>query len=152
VGEDYQRQVLNRWKSIEGHVRGVRRMLEEGVYCPDVIKQTTAVQGAIDSVNALVLEHHLHTCAAAAIRGGDPNERERVIGELLQLFRSGPRASWNRSLPPPAVSWPEFLVAGEVAAEDAAGAAAAVAARGASPLRPARAQEHAPERVQEKVS
>jgi len=98
--DDYRQQVLNRWKSIEGHVRGVRRMIEDDQYCPDIIKQTTAIQGAVDGVNALILENHLHTCATTAIRSDDPAERERVIGELLQLFRSGPHLSWNRSLEP----------------------------------------------------
>lgn len=98
--DEYHRHVLNRWKSIEGHVRSVRRMIEEDRYCPEVIAQTTAIQGAIDSVNAVILEHHLQTCATTAICGDDVAERERVIGELLQLFRSGPPVSWNRHLQP----------------------------------------------------
>lgn len=102
--DEYRQRVLNRWKSIEGHVRGVRRMIEDDQYCPDIIKQTTAIQGAIDGVNALILENHLYTCATTAIRSDDVAERERVIGELLQLFRSGPQTSWNRNLQLPQLS------------------------------------------------
>jgi len=97
--DEYRRQVLNRWKSIEGHARAVRRMIEDDEYCPDIIKQTLAIQGAIDGVNALVLDNHLRTCATAAIQSDDLEERERMIGELLDLFRGGSRVGWNRSLP-----------------------------------------------------
>lgn len=102
--DDYRQQVLNRWKSIEGHARGVRRMIEEDEYCPEIIKQTLAIQGAIDGVNALILENHLHTCASAAIQSDDLEERERMIGELLDLFRGSSRVGWNRSLPQPELS------------------------------------------------
>jgi DNA-binding FrmR family transcriptional regulator len=80
--------ILARLKSVEGHVRGVQRMVEEGVYCVDVVHQIEAVQKALGKVSALVLERHLHHCATAAIRGEDPEERERVIGELLDVFRT----------------------------------------------------------------
>lgn len=84
-------QVLNRLKSVDGHVRGVIRMVEDDAYCMDVIKQLQAVQGAIERVNALLLGDHLQTCVTTAIRGDEAQERERVIGELLQLFERGAR-------------------------------------------------------------
>jgi DNA-binding FrmR family transcriptional regulator len=80
---------LNRLKSVEGHLRGVIKMVEEDAYCMDVIKQLQAVQSAIGRVNALVLQDHLQTCVTTAIRGDEPTERERVIGELLALFEHG---------------------------------------------------------------
>jgi CsoR family transcriptional regulator, copper-sensing transcriptional repressor len=84
-----QTQILNRLKSVDGHVRGVIKMVEEGAYCMDVIKQLQAVQGAIGRVNALLLQDHLQTCVTTAIRGEAPADRERVIGELLALFEQG---------------------------------------------------------------
>lgn len=102
--DEYRERVLNRWKSIEGHARGVRRMIERDEYCPEIIKQSLAVQGAIDGVNALILENHLYTCATAAIRSDDVEERERMIGELLELFNGGARVGWNRSLRQPGLS------------------------------------------------
>jgi DNA-binding FrmR family transcriptional regulator len=81
-----RRQILNRLKSVDGHLRGVIKMVEDDAYCMDVIKQLQAVQGAIDRVNALLLADHLQTCVTTAIRGDEPQERERVIGELLGLF------------------------------------------------------------------
>ena len=83
---DHTRMLLNRLKSTEGHVRGVERMVEEGVYCIDVIRQVQAIQRALDKVNTLILEHHLNTCVTTAIRGDDVEERQRVINELTQIF------------------------------------------------------------------
>ncbi|MER3457163.1 MAG: transcriptional regulator [candidate division GAL15 bacterium] len=81
-------EILARLRSIEGHVRGVLRMVEEDAYCIDILKQTRAVQAALDRVNALLLERHLHHCVSTAIRSDDPQERERVIAELLDVFEA----------------------------------------------------------------
>ena len=75
-------------RSIEGHVRGIERMVEEDAYCIDVIKQAIAVQRALEKVNGIILENHLHTCVSTAIRGEEAQERERVIGELLEVFET----------------------------------------------------------------
>ena len=82
-------QILNRLKSVDGHVRGVIKMVADDAYCMDVIKQLQAIQGAIGRVNTLLLQDHLQTCVTTAIRGKVPAERERVIGELLALFEQG---------------------------------------------------------------
>ena len=78
--------VIRRLQSIEGHVRGIQRMVEEDKYCIDVIKQVEAVQAALGKINQMVLENHLETCVTAAIRGDDPQRREEVIGEILEVF------------------------------------------------------------------
>jgi CsoR family transcriptional regulator, copper-sensing transcriptional repressor len=82
-----KQDVLRRLKSAEGHIRGIQRMLEGDQYCIDIINQVNAVQSALDKVNGLVLERHLQTCVTTAIKSDDQNERERVIGELLQVFQ-----------------------------------------------------------------
>ncbi len=79
--------LLNRWKSIQGHARAVEKMLEDDAYCVDVLKQTLAIQGAIEKVNAGVLERHLKTCVTTAIASDNPAERERVIAELMDVFK-----------------------------------------------------------------
>ncbi|HJX39735.1 MAG TPA: metal-sensitive transcriptional regulator [Anaerolineae bacterium] len=83
-----KKRVIDRLKSIEGHVRGIERMVEEDVYCIDVIKQALAVQRALDKVSGIILENHLKTCVTTAIRGEQAQERERVIGELLEVFET----------------------------------------------------------------
>ncbi|MCY3784700.1 MAG: metal-sensitive transcriptional regulator [Chloroflexi bacterium] len=85
--DEATRRLVNRWRSIEGHARGVERMIADEAYCTDILKQTLAIQGAIERVNAAILERHLQTCVAAAIRSDDPAERERVIRELLDVMK-----------------------------------------------------------------
>ena len=78
--------ILNRLKSIAGHVQGIERMVENDDYCIDIVNQILAVQRALQKVNGLVLDRHLHTCVTTAIRGDDPKERERVIDEIMGVF------------------------------------------------------------------
>ena len=78
--------MVRRLQSVEGHVRGIQRMLEEDKYCIDVIRQVEAVQAALGKINQLILENHLRTCVTTAIRGDDPERREAVIGEILEVF------------------------------------------------------------------
>lgn len=82
-------KIVARLRSIEGHIGGVLRMVQDDVYCIDILQQTRAVQRAIDRVNGLLLERHLNHCVSAAIRSDDPQERERVIRELLDVFEHG---------------------------------------------------------------
>ena len=83
--------LVNRLKSIAGHVNGIATMLEQDRYCIDVIKQIQAVQGALDKVSQIVLDRHLHTCVTTAIRGDDPDERERVLAEISAIFNVSDR-------------------------------------------------------------
>lgn len=81
-------EILQRLRSVEGHVRGVARMVEDGSYCIDVVNQILAVQRALQKVNGMVLDRHLHTCVTSAIQGDDRSARERVIGEILGVFEA----------------------------------------------------------------
>jgi len=75
-----------RLKSISGHVAGIERMIDQDAYCIDVIKQVQAVQAALNKVNDLILEGHLHSCVIDAVRGGDPKAREKVLNEIVDVF------------------------------------------------------------------
>jgi DNA-binding FrmR family transcriptional regulator len=77
---------LRRLKNVEGHVRGVERMVEEGSYCIDIIRQIQAVQAALNKVSSMILEEHLKSCLITAVRGEDVNERERVLKEIADVF------------------------------------------------------------------
>jgi DNA-binding FrmR family transcriptional regulator len=79
-------EVVNRLKSIEGHIRGIERMVEDDAYCIDVVKQVMAVQKAIDKVNSLLMQNHLNHCVITAIRGNDARKRQKVIGEIVDVF------------------------------------------------------------------
>ena len=79
--------VIRRLQSIDGHVRGIQRMVEEDKYCIEVIKQVEAVQAALDKISEIILDQHLRTCVTTAIRGDEPARREAVISEILEVFR-----------------------------------------------------------------
>jgi DNA-binding FrmR family transcriptional regulator len=77
---------LRRLKTIEGHLRGVIRMVEEDTYCIDVIRQIQAIDAALNKVSTQILENHLNSCVITAINGNDPKERERVLKEITEVF------------------------------------------------------------------
>ena len=77
---------VRRLKSIEGHVRGIERMVEEDAYCIDVIRQIQAVQAALGKVSDLILDNHLNSCLITAVRGDNPEDRERVLMEISEIF------------------------------------------------------------------
>ncbi len=77
---------LRRLKTIEGHIRGIERMVEDGEYCIDIIHQIQAVQSALNKVSTIILDEHLNSCLITAVRGDDPDERERVLQEITEVF------------------------------------------------------------------
>ncbi len=89
---DNQANALRRLKTIEGHLRGVIRMVEEDAYCIDVIRQIQAVQAALNKVSSGILENHLNSCVITAIRGENASERERVLKEITDVFEASAKA------------------------------------------------------------
>ena len=86
--DERTQEIVRRLKSVEGHVRGIERMVEDGAYCVDVVNQVVAVQRALKKVSGLVLDRHLHSCVTHAIQGNDDAAKERVLGELLEVFEA----------------------------------------------------------------
>ena len=74
---------LKRLSYIEGHLSGIRKMLEEDKYCVDVLKQTYAVRRAIEKMESLLLEGHLKSCVVEGIQTG---RAEEIIEELKDLY------------------------------------------------------------------
>ena len=74
---------LKRLSYIEGHLSGIRKMLEEDKYCVDVLKQTFAVRRAIEKMESILLEGHLQSCVVEGIKEGREDE---VVGELTELY------------------------------------------------------------------
>lgn len=77
---------IRRLKTVEGHLRGVIRMVEEDAYCIDVIRQIQAIDAALNKVSTQILENHLNSCVITAIQGSDKKERERVLKEITEVF------------------------------------------------------------------
>ncbi len=83
---------LRRLKTVEGHLRGVIRMVEQDVYCIDVIRQIQAVEAALNKVSTQILENHLDSCVTTAIQGNNPAERQRVLKEITEVFTMSSKA------------------------------------------------------------
>jgi DNA-binding FrmR family transcriptional regulator len=75
--------VTKRLNYIDGHLAGIRRMIEEDKYCVDILKQTYAVRRAIEKLEAILLDAHLHSCVVEGIKDG---RRDEVIDELVELY------------------------------------------------------------------
>src|SRR4051812_32346741 len=78
-----KRDALRRLAYIEGHLRGVRRMVEADTYCVDVLHQTHAIQKALEGFEQLLLQGHLRTCVPSGIRAG---REQAVLDELADLY------------------------------------------------------------------
>ena len=74
--------VLKRLAYVEGHLGGVRRMIEDDQYCVDVLKQTYAIRRAIERLEGKMLNGHLHHCVVEGINRGDT----AVLDELSELY------------------------------------------------------------------
>jgi DNA-binding FrmR family transcriptional regulator len=78
-----QDALLARLRRIEGQVRGVRRMVEEGRYCLDIVTQIQAITAAADKVSQQVLEEHIRGCVTDAIKDQRGDE---AISELMSVL------------------------------------------------------------------
>ncbi len=79
-------QVIRRLRSIQGHVKGIERMVQDDQYCVDVMRQVIATQAAMAKLNELILESHLNSCVIEAVRGNNPQAREKVLQEISDVF------------------------------------------------------------------
>jgi DNA-binding FrmR family transcriptional regulator len=86
ISEETKAKVLGRLRRIEGQVQGIQRMVEEDKYCVDVLLQLSAVQGAVDQVQKVMLGGHIESCVSEAIRSGNARERQKKVDELLDVF------------------------------------------------------------------
>lgn len=83
---EHQQAVLNRLARIEGHVRAVKRMVEEGVPCPDLLVQIAAIRSALNSVGRVILEDHVKNCLVEAAERGNFEESFRDLKNALDRF------------------------------------------------------------------
>ncbi len=83
---EHTENVVKRLARIEGHVRAVKRMVEEGTPCPDVLVQIAAVRSALNSVGQVILEDHLKSCMVKAVHDGSFEESYRDLKNSLDRF------------------------------------------------------------------
>ncbi|MEM7553893.1 MAG: metal-sensitive transcriptional regulator [Cyanobacteria bacterium P01_A01_bin.84] len=80
------RKIVNRLSRIEGHIRGIKSMVEQNTPCPDVLLQIAAVRGALDKVARIVLDEHLTECIARAAKEGDIDLEIQELKAALDRF------------------------------------------------------------------
>ncbi|MBM4406269.1 MAG: metal-sensitive transcriptional regulator [Chloroflexi bacterium] len=76
-------EAMKRLAYIEGHLDGVRKMVEEDRYCVDILKQTHAIRRAIEKFEVLLLDGHLESCVVHGIREG---REKQIVAELRDLY------------------------------------------------------------------
>lgn len=81
--EEETKLMVNRLNRIEGQVRGIRRMVENNAYCPDILIQVSAITAALNSFNKVLLSEHIRTCVSEDIREG----KDETIDELVTVLR-----------------------------------------------------------------
>ncbi len=84
--EDSLRRIINRLSRIEGHVRGIKTMIQASTPCPDVLVQIAAVRGALDRVARIILDEHLTECIARAAKEGNIQAEIEELKAALDRF------------------------------------------------------------------
>ena len=84
--EESLRRVVNRLSRIEGHIRGIKTMVQESRPCPDVLVQIAAVRGAVDRVARIILDEHLTECIARAAQEGNIEVEIEELKAALDRF------------------------------------------------------------------
>lgn len=81
--EQEKKDLLVRLKRVEGQIRGIEKMVENDMYCPDILVQVSAVQSALNSFNKVLLACHIKGCVADDIRDG----KDEAVDELVTLLQ-----------------------------------------------------------------
>lgn len=81
------KKLINRLNRIEGQVRGIKKMVENSAYCPDIMIQVAAVSAALNSFNKELLGEHIRTCVANDIRNGADETVDELIATLSKIMK-----------------------------------------------------------------
>ena len=84
---EHKSSALNRLKTVRGHIDAVIRMVDEEQYCPDIMKQVSALEGSLEGVNRVLLQNHIETCVLEHVEAG---RSEQVVDELMETLRFTP--------------------------------------------------------------
>jgi len=80
----HKSSVVNRLKTVRGHLDGVIGMVEAEEYCVDLMKQVSALQASLERANRVILQNHLETCFSDSVHEGRGGE---AITELLDVLK-----------------------------------------------------------------
>ena len=82
--EVHKQGALNRLKTVRGHLDAVITMVDDEGYCPDIMKQVSALQSSLEKVNRVLLQNHIETCVPVAVADG---RAEEIVDELMEALR-----------------------------------------------------------------
>lgn len=85
--EDEIKSLMNRLSRVEGQVRGIKKMVDEDVYCVDILTQVSAVQAALSAFSRALLESHIKTCVVEDIKSGGAEKVDELIATLQKFIR-----------------------------------------------------------------
>lgn len=85
--EKEYKDLVNRLSRIEGQIRGIKRMVEEDSYCPDILVQVAAANAALNSFNKVLLANHIKSCVATDIRNGKDETIDELVDTLQKLMK-----------------------------------------------------------------
>lgn len=85
--EKEYKDLMNRLNRIEGQVRGVKNMIDNDAYCPDILVQVSAITAALNSFNKVLLANHIETCVVDDLKNGKDGTIEELVGTLKKLMK-----------------------------------------------------------------
>ncbi|MDQ3782391.1 MAG: metal-sensitive transcriptional regulator [Actinomycetota bacterium] len=85
--QEHKQALLGRLKTVRGHVEAVIAMVDDERYCPEIMKQISALQGSLEKANRLLLQNHLETCVVTAVEEG---RAAGIVDELMETLRYTP--------------------------------------------------------------
>ena len=81
------KDLINRLSRIEGQIRGLKRMVEEDVYCIDILTQAAAANAALNSFNKVLLANHIKTCVTEDVKAGKEEKVDELVATLQKLMK-----------------------------------------------------------------
>ncbi len=81
------KRLLDRCSRIEGQVRGIKKMLEDNAYCVDIIRQVSAAQNALNSLNKELIASHMHSCVYNDVKAGSEDSLNELADLLEKLMK-----------------------------------------------------------------
>ena len=85
--DDDYKKLINRLNRIEGHIRGIRKMVESDSYCPDILTQSAAVTAAMNSFCKELLASHIRSCVVRDIKQGDIEVVDELVATIYKLMK-----------------------------------------------------------------
>ena len=85
--EEEIRQLTNRLNRVEGQIRGIKKMLEENAYCPEILNQVSAANAALNAFGRELLSSHIQSCVIQDIRNGNDGTVDELLGVLQKMMK-----------------------------------------------------------------